>query len=233
MVFFGITAISTFIGNPRIETFHYDMFHGLAERDGMAPPHDTPVYADSKAFSTLFISRTGRGVPEICQPSRHLVVSEKYAQMLRGIRNIRLAPVIFKRLVDVDYQKGNFGWRNKWGNVADPCDLLRNLPDVAEFHRTIGQHYELQGYRWRDLIARYPAAQETRIFKGTPPWQETTVMKVSTEMLKDHPLFTFGTVIVMNQEIFSIVKDGFDRDFFVVNAYSLAPSSSANSDLES
>lgn len=220
MNFYTITSISNFIGNRTIKLFHYNMFHGLGERDGKESPHDTRVFANTDSPSPLLISRTVRHIPDICQPSRHLVVSQCYAKELEQLPHVRLMPVTFKRLVDVDYAKGDMSWLEKWGPV-DPCELLRTLDDVSEFHKRVGRYYEVQCYRWRDAVEQYPIAQEITIEEGTPPLQETDVIRLSSNMLEDFPIINFGTSVILSKRAFQILSDGIDRDFFIIREYPL------------
>lgn len=219
MRFFGITRVSNFIDNQLIQTFHYDMFHGLAERAGKAHPNDKLVFPNTESPSSLEISRTGRRVPDICQPSHHLVVSERYATQLQALPHLRIMPVTFKRLVDVDYEKGDMSWFKKWGG-GDPLDLLRRLPDVPEFHRQIGSYYEVQSYRGCDIVDNYAQLLEVPIVARTPPMDETRVIRLSREMLEDYPILGYGTKI-LSERAFQILADGFDRDFFIIREYDL------------
>ncbi|RCS44185.1 hypothetical protein DTL42_17900 [Bremerella cremea] len=220
MKFYTITSISNFIGNPKIKTFHADMFHGLAERDGKEYPHDTIVFANTDSPSPLLISRTVRHIPDICRPSSHLVVSQRYVKELEQLPHIRLMPVTFKRLVDVDYAKGDMSWDEKWGPV-DPCELLRTLADVSEFHKRIGHYSEVQCYRWRDAVEKYPTAKEITIEERTPPLQQTSVIRLSSSMLEDFPIINFGASIVLSKCAFQILSKGIDRDFFIIREYPL------------
>jgi|GEM_PF-2893851 len=217
MRFYVISPVSNFIDNRRIKTFHADMFHGLAERDGKEFPHDTRVYANTESPSSLLISRTGCNVPDISLPGSDLVVSERYASRLEGLPHIRLMPVVFKRLVNVAYEKGDMTWTEKWGNV-DPYVLLRTLPDVPRFHREMGKYYEVQAWRWRDVLEYYPTAENTRIEEGTPPMEKTDNIRLSAQMLEDYPILCFGDVIV-SESVFQILDAGLDRDFFIIREY--------------
>jgi hypothetical protein len=216
MKFYTITAVSNFLKRPIISAYHYDMFHGLAERDGKESPHHRSPWANTESPSPLLISRTIRHVPEISEPVTHLIVSERLADRLRRFPNIRLAPVLFKRLVDVEWRKGDMSWAK--GGKEDPSNVLRTLPDVPEFHQQIGSYFEVQPYRWKDVLDRYPSAKELTIEQRTPPMEETEVIRVSPEMLTDYPMFWWGSVIV-NPEVFDILDAHLDRDFFIVRKY--------------
>jgi hypothetical protein len=217
MKFYTITAVSNYLERPLIESFHAHMFHGRAERGGKEYPHDATVWAHSESPTPLLISRTIRHVPDVSQPSTHLVVSERLAAKLRRIQNIRLAPTVFKRLVDVDWQKGDMSYDEIW-NHPDPPKLLRTLPDVAEFHQQIGSFFEVQTYRLRDVLERYPAAKEVTVEQRTPPMHEIEVIRVSSEMLTDYPMLWCGATI-MNPDVFDILDAALDRDFFIVRKY--------------
>jgi hypothetical protein len=220
MKFYTITAASNFLQRPLISSFHAAMFHGLAERGGKEYPHDPVVWANTDSFDPLLISRTIRGVPEISQPSGDLVVSQRLAEKLRRFRNIRLAPVQFKRLVDVNYQKGDDSWFDEWGELGSkaPEEILRTQPDVPEFHDRIGAFFEVQTYRLNDIVNRYPSAKEITIETGTPPLHNTEVIRLSPELLTDYPMVWWSDIIV-NPEVFDILDPHLDRDFFVVRRY--------------
>jgi len=217
MKFFTITAASNFLERQLIRAFHFDMFHGLAERDGKEPPHICPVWANSESFTPLQISRTIHRVPEISEPDGHLVVNERLVERLCGFQNIRLAPVVFKRLVDIEWEKGDMSWFETWGNT-DSTALLRTQPDVPEFHDRIGPFFEVQTYRLNDILDRYPSAKEITIESRTPPLKETEVIRISPEMLMHYPMLWWGSVIV-NEQIFNILDASLDRDFFIVRKY--------------
>ena len=219
MNYYGITPISNFIDNPQISLFHYDMFHGLAERDGREPPHDTRVYANTELPSPLMISRTGRSIPGICQPSSHLVVSEHYARPLSELHNVRLMPVVFKRLVDVEYLKGDMICTIPWGET-EPRDLLRSLPDIPDFRMSMGSYFEVQSHRWRDAAVKFPTALKTSIRVGTPPLDEDSEICLSGDMLEAYPILC-GRATILSEQAFNILKDGFDSDYFLIRPYSL------------
>jgi hypothetical protein len=218
MKFFVIAPISNFINNRRIKSFHANMFHGLAERDGKEDPLAAGVYANSGSASPLMLSRTGRKVPDICKPSSHLVVNEEIAQQLQVMSNIRVVPVVFKRLVDVDYEAGDMSWDQKWGNV-DPRQLLRTLPDVPEFHTHIGQYFEVQAWRLRDAVAEESNFRDVIIERGAPAF-EARMIRLSPRILHDYPILCYGDVI-LNKHAFSICDSGLDRDYFIIREYEL------------
>lgn len=217
MKFYTITAVSNYLQRPLITSFHAHMFHGLAERDGKESPHHRSPWANTESPSPLLISRTIRHVPEICEPVTHLIVSERLAERLRHCANIRLAPVVFKRLVDVEWEKGDMSWFDEWGST-DPGEILRTQPDVPEFHEQIGSYFEVQTYRLKDVVDRYPSAKEVTIEKDTPPFQENEVIRLSPEMLTDYPMLWWYGIIV-NEQVFDILDAHLDRDFFIVRKY--------------
>ena len=176
----GITSVSNFINNtPRVDAFHDDVFHGFPERDGKTPPDLPLVFANTISFTNLLIPRL---LAEMCQRFFNQILiwwsASVMLERLKRFSHIRLATVIFKRLVDIDYPKGDMSWNAKWGDIG-PSELVRELPDVVELHRQIGPYFEVQCYRWRDVVAGYPAAAEYSITVGTPPLEEKTAIPLS------------------------------------------------------
>jgi hypothetical protein len=217
MKFYTITVVSNYLERPLIRSFHAHMFHGLAERDGKEWPRDPHIWANTESASPLLIARTIHRVPEISEPGSHLVVSERLAGRLKDFQNIRLAPVVFKRLIDIEWDKGDMLWYEKWGSV-DPRELLRAQPDVDDFHKQIGSFFEVQTHRWKDIEERYPSAKEVIIDAETPPSDEPETIRVSPEMLRDYPMLWWGSII-LNFEVFNILDASLDRDFFIVRKY--------------
>jgi hypothetical protein len=217
MIFYTVTAASNFINRRLLSSFHASMFHGLAERDGKEVPHEVQVWASSDSVTPLTISRTVHGVPEISQPSTHLVVSERIANQLREFKNIRLCPVVFKRLVDVEYKKGDMSWESRWG-TGDPDSLLRELPEIVGDRRNIGTFFEMLTHRLKDIAGQYPSARSVTIEQGTPPMQVSENVTLSSEMLTDYPALWRGSVL-MNERLFAILDACLDRDYFVVRKY--------------
>lgn len=217
MELYGLSARSNFIGNTRIHAFHAEMFHGLAERDGREHPHDTPVYANTPSPSPLVISRSATRIPDISKPSRHLVVSEAIAVSLRSIPGIRLVQVRFRRLVDIDYAAGVFGYQDKWG-IVDPRVLLRKRPDIPAFHERIGSYFEVQACRHYDVIGEYQNTTDVVVESGTPPLVSVDTLKVSLELFDDYPILLWGQIL-MKATVFRLLDEGIDRDYFIVRKF--------------
>jgi len=218
MSFYALTKIVTFIGNERIKAFHFDMFHGIAIRDGYEYPHDPKVWAHSDAPTSLEIIRSGGNVPAISEPS-NLVVNERLANSLSVLRNIRLQEVVFRKLVDIDYQAGDMSWWGKWGSI-NPCELLKSRPDVQAMHNSIGRYFEVQLWDWEDVAPNYSDASEITITN----WKraEPTVVKISARMLQDYPIL-WGWDTLLSAQAYSILKDDIDSDYFIVREYQLPP----------
>jgi hypothetical protein len=219
MHFYTVTVASNFINRPLLSEFHASMFHGLAEREGRVHPHDAKVWASSSVVNPLVVSRTVCNVPDISQPSTHLVVSERIANSLKTFKNIRLVPVVFKRLVDVEYKTGDMSWQSQWG-TRDPNSLLRELPEADVTKRNIGTFYEMLTYRLNDVSGQYPTAASIVIEQRTPPMQVTEDISISKEMLADYPSLWWGSVI-MSEELFAVLDPHLDRDFFIVRKYAI------------
>lgn len=219
MQLYTITNITCCIQFPRIRSFHVNMFHGLASRSGRDYPRDKTIWASDPLGPELCIKRTTCSVPEVCQPSTHLVVSDHLAKQLSGLSNIRLVPVVFDRLVDVEYKAGDHSWFQRWGG-EDPCDLIRRLPNVAPEASSIGKHYEVQCCRLRDVDHLYSDGKDLTISVGTPPGEETAIIRVSAKLLLDFPILWAADILV-NEEAYRIIGPAIDLDYFIVREYTI------------
>jgi len=78
-----------------------------------------------------------------CPPNAGLVVSERLRQQCATLKGIRFRPVVFDRLVDVAMPPlGDPG--PDPGSVYSLVDeWFEQLPDVKEFHDTIGRFYHV------------------------------------------------------------------------------------------
>jgi hypothetical protein len=219
MKFVTVTEVSNFISTPEITSFHSAMFNGLAERDGKEFPHDAVVRADTENVSPLNVSHTICNVANIFCPGRHLVLSQSIADRLSFVQNIRLRPIRFKRLVDIDWQKGDLSFFETWNN-PDPRRLLRMQPDVKDYHERIGNYFELHTYRLSDVVERFGSTQEIAIETGTPPLEKTELIRLSPALLDEFPIIWWSSLI-FREDVFHLVDQELDRDFFIVREYEL------------
>jgi hypothetical protein len=217
MKFFTVAALSNFIGSKRAKSFHCDMFHGIAGRDGKEWPHDPKVWANMAVATPLEIVRTGSDVPALFRPASHLVISEHLKAKLPASPNVRLMRVVFKKLVE-------YRFRDADGSFLSPpigieaSELLHQLSDVPSYHAAVGAYYEVQTCRLVDIIGNYPDARTMKVEYGTPPFVERKTTRLSERLLRDYPIIRHADII-MNEDVYNILNAYFDKDFFLCRAY--------------
>lgn len=217
MKFYSIDTVDCLIDIPDLSAFHDSMFHGRAERDGKEYPHDTIVWADTPHFAPLQITRTGWYVPPICQPSAHFVVVQALAAALAPLGRLRVVPVEFKKLVDIEFHKGDLSYYDRYGTL-EPSEYIKRCPDVPRYHRSVGTYYEVQTWAYRRIIDQYPEAVDFTYESGRPNDPDLETMKFSPRMLEDFGIVWYDVHFV-TQAVFDLLAPHIDRDYFTIRAY--------------
>jgi len=78
----------------------------------------------------------------------------------------------------------------------------------------------VQVYRLSDVVSRYADAVSIVIEQGTPPMEVEEVIRLSRAILTDYAMLWWGSIIV-NHDIFTILDQSLDREFFIVREYQL------------
>ena len=195
----------------RFNILQYYMFHGKCSRD-----------AAGNIRTPLALIRNGRLIPDVFCPGLTMVVSERVRRCIEQIPGIAFRDVIFEKLVDFDYQVGDFSYFNTTEYRAnpereDPEMLIERLPDVKSFHESVGRNFELVIPSYEDirtshmgdneLTVRIPEAKE-HVFLSEP-------FAVTRRMIENTPIFRNGEFFV-NGQFLDYTRDFLDRDFFRV-----------------
>jgi hypothetical protein len=215
---YSIDKIASFVGSERISSFHYDMFHGVAERRGAATLEDKYPWAGRGADLPLWISRPGTFIPELCAPVHNFIVGERIVEQLRGLPGIEFLPVQFERLFEVEYEKGDFSWYRTGKAPEDPVKFARKAKDERVKFEPIPPFYEVLTHRHQDIVDDFAEVQLVHFETSSPDFAEQADVRLSEEMIRQYPiLFQIGFRIV-SEEVYSIFEPHLDRDFFFVSA---------------
>lgn len=161
--------------------------------------------------------RTGPYVPAVTRPSRQLVVNEEVASNLRSFPNIRLVPVRFTKLINLNFSEDNI-----------PKEIQKEFPFGRDFiiasenderlHGQIGLHFEVQCFRLIDVSPLFPETPFVNITTGMPDDEEIDECQISEEMLKQFPLLSYGDLIC-HPDLFSVFATHVDNDFFITRRF--------------
>jgi hypothetical protein len=222
--------VGTRTSSDRIDTLHYHMFHGHAERPSVRFPNDPAHNVGEDLGEALRLSRNGRIVPQVFQPRSSMIVSEPIAQRLARFQNAVLIPVLFDKLVDYDFTAGDFSFydqsafrRNPMRN--DPATLIQRLPDIPELHSRIGSFFELviaridqSSVKPRDDKSRRPVGFQIEYLGSL----KAVTLKLSPLLLQLYPMMWAEGCILFVEAAFADIKRHLDLDYFFV-AESVTP----------
>jgi len=217
MHFYTLTDISTFIDNTRVDAYDADMFHGFGEREGKRWPHQPRAWATTTHPSVLEITRSGRSMPNVFQPGRNLVVSESIAAQLRQLPNMRMLPVVFKRIVDFDIAAVRAENVDDSSIRVDAYEDLMPLPDSPELRARCGPYFEVLCWRLKDLVEGRDDTREVVIETMSPQHGR---IDVCDSVLNDYPIM-WGEEMIINDAAMSILRPHIDEEFFVIREYTV------------
>lgn len=214
MRFHVLTAITNFLHFNQISEAHATVFHGLARRQG----HTMHLWANSNTLSPLLITHSGTYLPPIFRPDAHLVVSEECAIRLRSLGNIKLLPVVFEKLVDVDYPASIAEWLRRWGH-SEPTSILASQPNRSSLHDTAGSYFEVLPYHYRDAVIHYPNTSAIDVVVGTPPLDSKVRLQASEELFAEFPIIWFEGSHILSEMAFRILDKYISPEHFITREY--------------
>jgi hypothetical protein len=163
-------------------------------------------------------------------PNAGLVVSERLREQCATLKGIRFRPVVFDRLVDVAMPPlGDPG--PDPGSVYSLVDeWFEQLPDVKEFHDTIGRFYhvlvpdwyELPGRRTHaELMASKDEEKSISIDFGTYFGRSRPDFPVIPRLLREYDIYSAGMTLCMTAAAFRVLCEHINPDYFLVSYRSL------------
>lgn len=214
MTVFVVATVSSFVDSQRISAFHYEMFHGVSHRPGLKHAHIDYALGDIYDVA-MQITRSGPIVPDIFSPSTNLVVSAAVKHKLRSWKNIDFCEIAFRKLVWFEWQIGDFSWYDD-PTRTQPPEMFHELPDSPELHRSIGSYYEMILPRLAKLRDRYQPSRQLRVDLGSGCAITSVELDLSPELVLDYPALKALGTIVFRADLFDVVSEHLDRDFYRV-----------------
>lgn len=208
----------TVYGDIGLDTFHHDMFHGVAERTGAT---DQAYHVGVPLTHKLHIQKNVYNMPAIFSADAHLVLSQEVREKLEALEHIAFLPVVFDKLFSYPYKQHDFSY---WERMpyASGEKLLARFPHDPSLEGRIPPYYELIEIRRMDIVRNYRKLkcvplQQHRLDCNEPDQED---FYFSDEMLQDYPvLWEFGHIL--NRRAFEILKPYIDPVYFVVAHYTV------------
>jgi hypothetical protein len=204
-----------YFGNTEVvKDVHYVVFHGTAKRQGRYYPHDPAASLENEIRDPLELTRSGQLVPAVFMPSSSFVVASDVRRNYADTPHIEFLKVHFDKLVNFYYGKGDMSYY--YGReYVDPLHVIKQLPDVAEYHTTIGDFYEMVVARHQDVVPRYANLTKVEKAIGPTPQDEPFRCAVCEEMMGDYPVqWNIGGTL-FSEQAFRIIEPHIDWDYYL------------------
>jgi hypothetical protein len=146
----------------------------------------------------------------------HLIVSDELKKKIAGRPNTETLEVVFEKLVDQPMPPlGNFAWHDSvlGQRALDPAAELDELPDVIEYHSTIGQFWEVLPANLYELREMGSDVNEVDVNFGSYSDVMFQRVAVSRSVLEIYPV-VWGDVLQVRGDMFAEIAPYLDLDYF-------------------
>ena len=124
-----IKRITFFLNNPRIDSFHFTMFHGWAVRDGQ--DQDLSYGLGDRLELPLKLYVNTFRANDIIQPRLNLLVRPEIADRVGRHRNVELLKCVTQGVCEIPYAEGDFSHWEMPGYADDGERPKKMLLDAA------------------------------------------------------------------------------------------------------
>lgn len=209
----AVRKLTNFTNSKNVRSIQYHSFHGDAYRDVDKKLWTKASYYDD-AISPLHLVRDGNRVPPITRPGLHFIVNEQLRATLAGFPHIRFEQVIFEKIVDFFYAKGDFNIYRDAERIYEQ-DLLRACPDVPKLHARVGSHHEVIVPRNSEVAGNFPDAEEL-VFNqyGRDADTDEPTLKLSERLVAEYPLQWHEQWYITSPAMYEALEPHIDFDFF-------------------
>jgi len=209
-----INEISSSDKDPGIDEFHYTMFHGLAERNGIRSPHfkhynygDDPIYP-------LCLIKNAYNIKKIFMPSVDFTISNEVKTKIQHLPHIKFWQVKFIKLFNYEYDL--YGFLKEGYKARCACKITKKMRHNPELEKVIENYYELLTCKHQDIVEGYKNLKHIRIYTGCS-CEKYFEDDLSEEMLKDYPILWHYGGHILSEEAFKLMEPYFDWTYFYYN----------------
>lgn len=215
MNLFVVDQFTVYIHSETITEAHGVMYDGTASR----PPRERPPYAVARIGNDvrepLHVIRSKNIIPDVFKPGSNFVVSEVVRDKLSSLPNLEFLEVVFDRLVDFYYEKGDGSFYYESDTLESPGERLVELPDCPEAHEDVGRFFELINAKNSDIVDNYDSVERICVEIGRPKSHDPVVGHISKQMMTDYPILKVEWGFLFNEEAYRLFEPHIDWDYFL------------------
>jgi hypothetical protein len=217
----------------KMDIVHVLLFHGDSLRAD-APPNPADWNSWGQSVSAhdigddlshpLLLIRSGVYVPPIFNPYTALVVREDLYQRLRNFPGLVFVEAKPHKLINLWKPIGDFSFYKSKDpvirrNKHRPDMLLDWMPSDPSLFATFPKCYELVAYN----VSRYPGPEPHTVkakFVMNNHRKTEVEFSCSSSIIDTYPLL-WSSVFLLRQDLFDLVEDAIDYNFFAVKPVDL------------
>lgn len=205
-------VVKNILSGKKIDVLHSLIFHGAYEvKIGM---HVNRI--SEKKYHALEISRGGHVWPFIMMPVGTMIISNKVKESLKEISNIDFAQIKFLKLIDANYEPGNFSYFETEAYKKNPFkmrpdEILKRMPDTKALHKN-------QESQYSELVMPVGCVdvknkEDLKKVLLKIPHCTSVRCEFSKELTEKYDLY-YGGAIVIKKWLFDKISHFFDFEFF-------------------
>lgn len=196
------------------------MFHGLGKRADLADWEGCDHILGEDYSEPINYIVNGFATPHIACPGINYIVSQEARGAFEKLPGVIILPVEVKKVIYLPYSVGDFSYFDTKEFRTNPKKyghdtIFPRLPDRKEFHKSVGQRFEIVSGSAHRLVPAYPEAKP--VVLPDPTGDEAPLENpLSLRMLADHSMVKTLRGTAMTIEAFESIEPFLDLDYFAV-----------------
>ena len=234
MRFIAISKTMDYKTKGKMDVVHVSLFHGSAVRaDAPSNPAEwyttCPFCVSSHEIGDdlshpLLLIRSGVYIPPIFNPGTALVIREELYERLRDFPGLVFVDAKPKKLINLWKPIGDFSFYESKDpvirrNVRYPDNLLDWMPNDPSLFAKFPKCYELVSYNIHSYCGEEPHTVQVKFVMNND--RETEVEFTCPSSLIDSYPLLWSSVFFLRQDLFDLVEDAIDFDFFAIKEVDL------------
>jgi hypothetical protein len=216
-----LNKISSFLHTKRIDSFHYTMFHGFAQRTNF---EDKPLNAlNSPATSPLQLTLNCFRIIDICEPGLNLVATSHVAGVFQSACTVGIAPVIISGVARIPYEAGSMGhWDDaEYRDTGEtPVTLLKRAAKKSGLKWPGPEMKEIVPYDGDTLALQFPREAFSKQVFLHETGDDLNVQGTLAGLQKHGLLWSDGAYC-FREDVFAMVKIHFNMEYFATESFTL------------
>lgn len=215
----------TFFGDDsNIDTFHYTMFHGLAEKDDDGVGVSSSYVLGDDLRCGLRLTVNAYRIQNLFQPKRNFVVSQVLRDMLAGFSGFEFLKAQLKKVIWARYDEGNF---DHWNDpqYRDPGNgpelFIEGQPDRDDLKKNLPKFYEIICPNYYKVLPQFSNLNEYTSYIGPTEFDPKFSAKLSSQMVSFYPMLKHASGTIVNEQVFEVLEPFFDWHYFLKAEFDL------------